>query len=327
MPATELRWTDLETRGFLHVPAFLTPAQLQRCRDDYAASKGAGNRNYDVPRASLEVVEPLRDSVVELVKQIEAHTRLRVDSLVGSAYFATKRGVQFDWHQDHESYFMFQNHYNYLNLYIPVVKPQKDKSNLSVVAFDVLERESPATFKRIVSRGAAEEFRINGAASLLTLDDSGETIATADFDRIGVTPELEAGDLLVLRGDILHKTQDTDTDRVSLSVRLADGNTVVRRAVLANGGLRKAQMMTRNFRDYELVFRSFEKAGADHMPLSQLLLRMAEVQALPPSTLSPKRFLLREKIANHVVLSTALAVFRELVMRRVIVRRHSRQAK
>src|SRR6185295_1132801 len=86
--------------------------------------------------------------------------------------FATGRGISFSWHQDHESFFTIQNHYDYLNFYIPIVKPRKDKSNLSIVPFDVLERASARSFRKLVRGGATRFPRIRDKR-MAFFDDSG----------------------------------------------------------------------------------------------------------------------------------------------------------
>src|ERR1700694_4269968 len=101
--ADDVRWSDLETKGFIHFPAFLTPAQLDACRIDYAGKpRNLTNLNYDVPGASLHGVAHLEEAVTALLLGVHAHTNVRVDCAVGASYFATKRGVAFGWHQDHE---------------------------------------------------------------------------------------------------------------------------------------------------------------------------------------------------------------------------------
>src|SRR5215831_13516916 len=113
----DLPWTDLETRGFVHVPGFLTTAEIQSCVNDYASKPaGSSNGNFDVPGAG-DGISVLTAAIGEAVTAITATTAIRVDSFVGASYFATKRGIRFNWHQDHESYFLFQTHVNYLNFY------------------------------------------------------------------------------------------------------------------------------------------------------------------------------------------------------------------
>ena len=69
------------------------------------------------------------------------------------------------------------------------------------------------------------------------LDDTGGAhLVDKEFDRLAQTLELDPGDLLLLRGDMIHRTQDTETDRVSLSFRAGNAETAVHRARLADGG-------------------------------------------------------------------------------------------
>ena len=96
----------------------------------------------------------------------------------------------------------------------------------------------------------------------MTNDDSGGSrLISTDLGTIAVTPQLAEGDLLLLRGDIIHRTQDTDTNRVALSWRVADGATVLKRKRLAAGGVRKAEMMRNNTVLYQKVFKAFDVNG------------------------------------------------------------------
>ena len=314
---SDIPWKDLETKGFVHIPRFLTAEQLEACRADYASLPvGSPNRNFDVPGAGSGVAA-LKDPITEVATAVVANTNIRVDCGVGASYFATKRGVTFKWHQDHESYFMFQTHANYLNFYIPVVKPRADKSNLSVVPFDALERESPETFRWTAFSGATSVYSMGGG-QLLVHDDSGRGHTTRiNFDDIAATPQLSAGDLLLLRGDVFHKTQDTDTDRVSLSIRLAYTQTVVRRSKMAAGCLRKSQMMVRNMGDFEMVFHAFDLAGTDELTWGELQSWMAEARKRFQPGDSPKAYLLRQKVRSGVLLSSVRSAVDEVLVNRL----------
>jgi len=50
-----------------------------------------------------------------------------------------------------------------------------------------------------------------------------------DLDALAVTPSLSAGDLLLMRGDLIHKTQDADTQRVSTSIRVTYSKKTITR--------------------------------------------------------------------------------------------------
>jgi len=312
---------DLESKGFVHVPGFLTPAELQVCCEDYLAVPVDSNRNYALSNASSRVIDVLRSSIKDVINRVNAATDIRADLLLAAQYFATKRGIKFFWHQDHESYFITQNHYDYLNLYIAVVKPRPEKSNLSIVPFDVLKQQNPETYRRVFRSGAAT-IRTIGTRDVVVHDDTGSLHAVSTtFDRLAVTPELNAGDLLLMRGDILHKTQDEDTARVALSIRLASSKTIVRRSRLADGGKAKSAMMSRNIETYQRVFEAFEAAGRDEMPLIDLIRHQNELRKTgktPAIHSHPGRYILAQKVRSGVVLSSARKALNEVVVNPVL---------
>src|SRR5688572_23784650 len=161
-PASDIDFGDLQRRGFVVARGFLSPAELESFRADFYGRPVAQNRNYQLTDMSNDASARMRRRVADLLEVVRATTDLKVDLPTGGQYFATgpKRGIYFPWHQDHESFFETQNHYDYLNFYIPIVKPRPDKSNLSVIPFDVLATTSPRTFRRMVRGGATRFDRI-----------------------------------------------------------------------------------------------------------------------------------------------------------------------
>jgi hypothetical protein len=294
---------DLETRGFVLVPSFLSQAELELCREDYAKQPvNTGNRNYNLSPVQGRAQEVVQERVREVLALVTAGTDLRANLPIAGSYFATGRGVEFGWHQDHESFFAIQNHYDYLNFYIPILKPQRDKSNLCVIPFDVLERESPRTYKRLV-RGGATHFRRLGDRTLVFQDDSGAVhVMDRDLERLAHAPELDPGDLLLLRGDIIHRTQDTETERVSLSFRATSAETLVRRSRLASGGLVKTWMMMNDADTYERMFRAFDAANREAVAYAELKQILEGVRATDMGRKRFFRYLLRQKRREHVLL-------------------------
>jgi hypothetical protein len=294
---------DLERRGFLVIRSFLSEAEIALCREDFASQRvSEGNRNYNLSNATDAVNQVLREKVDVALARVRAATDLRVDLPLAACYFATARGVNFGWHQDHESFFAIQNHYDYLNFYIPIVKPERDRSNLSIIPFDVLEKECPEAFGRLARGGATRFFRRYGRL-LILFDDSGTAWLGEDFlERLGHTPGLDPGDLLLVRGDIIHRTQDTETERVSLSFRAAWSEAPVLRKRLAGGGLVKAWMMMNNPGAYLPMFRAFDALGRRSVGYAELQQAM---EALPPrGGMGRKRFarfLFWQKLRNGTV--------------------------
>ena len=291
---------DLDTKGFVVIPGFLSESEVQELRLDFEHQPlNAHNRNYSITRASDQATVRLRRRVEAVLPLVNSQTKLHVDSPQSTSYFATgeKRGIKFGWHQDHESFYMLQNSYDYLNFYIPIVKSRRDKSNLSLVPFDVLERESPRTFGKLVRHGATRFMRI-GPMKVAICDDSGTLhIMPRCLDQMAYTPKLAAGDLLLLRGDVIHRTQDADTERVAASSRAGNSASVVKRRQLAAGGLHKAKMMANNPGVYERMFKAFDATQCDEMRIDELVSTM---KGLQPKEWDRRRDFLRYLIVQKV---------------------------
>jgi hypothetical protein len=184
-----------------------------------------------------EVYEAFAPKLAQTVATVKEHTDLRVDLVTGAVYFAIRLGTDLGWHQDHDSFYQFGEHYHYLNFYIPFKKPDRKKSNLCVIPLDELARRSPKAYKQRKGKGACVASRFMGRTILRDHDLGGLSLLSFDFDEIGDTPELGPGDLLLLRGDVFHKTQDTDTDRVAISFRMVNSKTIVKRSSLVSFGI------------------------------------------------------------------------------------------
>ena len=281
-PAVDV--TPLADRGFVVVRGFLAPDQVAVLADDWS-TKGT-------PVASGYVVFPPADEVLaSVMPQIEAmsalvreQTPLCPDLNVGGAYFATggTGGIDFGWHQDHDSWFLVQNHIDYLNFYLPLIKPDPARSNLSVVPYDRLREQHPATYAVAMGTGARRYLSWHG--DVVAVDDSNGKVhlVRGGIDDLAETPHLEAGDLLLLRGDMIHRTQDASTTRVALSVRMAQGTTMIRRADLASGGLVKAAMLGQRRQVVRMYLQAFDDAGADELSLADLIARTAAMPPLAP---------------------------------------------
>jgi hypothetical protein len=261
-------FVDLEKRGYVVVRDFLPTDVIARLREDYSQQ----GRDVTIPylkNGSPEMAELTKPRVDAVLEQVRSQTALKVDLPAGVHYFATGKstGMTFPWHQDHESWFVMQNHYDYLNFYIPIIKPEVQKSNLRIVPFDVLEQNAPNAYRMLVWGGASRVRSLAGRWFVMSDATGAVRMLPSSIEAFAVTPELAAGDLLLMRGDVLHRTQDTETERVAFSVRISSAETVVRRSVLASGGIQKAAFMIRYAPIYENLFRVFEKVGRDEVPL------------------------------------------------------------
>ena len=248
-----------------------------------------------------------------MANAIATKTTIHAAFLMGGVYFFTHGGQIFGWHQDRESYYTCQNHHDYLNFYIPIIKPDNNRSNLSLIPFDRLRARSPDFCKRVLGKGASK-FDICGQKTILVDESQGEANCVLDYplDELAETPPLGAGDLLLLRGDVIDRTQDADTLRVALSVRFANSRQEVSKSNLVRGGTKKFEMMVHQHIQYQMMLGYIEMrgAGSGSVPLGEIFSLMGQ---LFESKRMMSRFefclyLLLEKIKMGLFLNAATIV-------------------
>ena len=96
-------------------------------------------------------------------------------------------------------------------------------------------------YEKISGKGAVR-YEIKGKKTTLFNDNEGGKYGVLPYDinDIAFTPMLDSGDLLIMRGDLIHKTQDADTLRIAASIRVANGEYKVSKAKMVKGGMGKA---------------------------------------------------------------------------------------
>lgn len=268
----EPRWKDLEDKGFLIVPQFLSGEEIAWVREDYDARTNASREDglSDLEFAPQELIGRFETKLQNAADAVLSAAGVHTDITVSGVYFAIERGIDFPWHQDDGSYFLFQNHYNFLNFYVPIVKPEATKSNVSVIPFDALQKASPEFYARLKG-GGATSFLSNGSETSVSDYDSGtEYKMPFDIDRLAVTPDLTPGDLLLFRGDTIHRTQDTTTFRVAISFRRVSSKTIVRSARFTGASRLKRDFMTRTKPVYDKMFECFATQGSPELSVGEL---------------------------------------------------------
>jgi hypothetical protein len=232
-------WTDLETRGFVVLRNFLNEDELATQREFLARSEPAPVKVFYAEVASPAALAPIREKVQALLPVISSATKLRLNAVrPDGTYFIAKR-AKFGWHSDAMSFFFHQDLYNYLNIWIPLIKPDPDRTGMSVIPMDTLAQRHPEIAAAITGRGDVE---INDG--VLDVERDGNTTTwQVDAASLGLSPSVRAGDALIVRGDVLHETQDRDTDRVAVSVRAFDLDKKLTKAEFLSMGARKYRRM------------------------------------------------------------------------------------
>ena len=257
-------YEDLITQGYVVIPDFLNSQHLELLRGDHARDREFHNGNYRTTIASRPVFDHLRALLVDALGLVRAQTTLTVDTPIPSGQYTDTAEISFGWHQDHEAFYQLQQNQQYLNFYIPIIKPDPDLSGLSVVPFAALSAADPHCMDRVINHGAA--VYTSGPNTAVRDDDlGGDYHINCDIDSLAVHPRLEPGDLLLMRGDLIHRTQDNDTQRVAVSFRCTDGSALISRSRLLEGCDKKREIMSNNRRVYDHMRARFAELGRDQV--------------------------------------------------------------
>lgn len=270
---TDFPALDLKSKGYVHIRGFLSERELLLLREDFERQsvKVNANGNYDTPVASQMLIWKFERSMKVVGDVVRATTAINCDMTVAGVYFSVERGIGFPWHQDHESFFIYQQHVDHLNFYIPVVKPEAKRSNLCLIPFDLLREVVPESkYQRLVGSGAARFFP-NGMETRVCDDESDEEYTLpVNIEELKVTPELEAGDLLLIRGDVIHRTQDTQTARIAVSFRRALSTSPINRAKFISGGNFKKRFIRNNLATYKNYLDCFDALNCESITPKQV---------------------------------------------------------
>jgi hypothetical protein len=251
--------TNLDSIGYVYIPNFLSATELKLLNSEYQHSEVTENKNYSLVHSKI-AKKILGKKIKDIMNAVNEQTSLHVDHITPTVNYMDTENLFFDWHQDHESYYVYQQSKNHLNFYMPVIKPDSTKSGVSVVPMDRLhEYLTTPQPERIIDSGA-KRFKLHSNYTEVFDDENGKGFKIpVNLDHIAESPELHAGDLLLIRGDVIHKTQDASTHRVAISVRVIDGTAPVSLKRLTSGCEEKMKFIKRNQPYYDKIIELFEK--------------------------------------------------------------------
>ena len=222
-------WEQLQLDGFTVIRGFCSAEEVKEMKGLYEAMPSNENKNYAAKNAEFPPVVMQRFR--ELLPYIRSHADIPVDQVWEAQVYATKQSAQdnkFDWHVDQGTYSICGTHFAMLNLYLAVHKTVPDKSNLSVLPWRAFEKANPAFAKRMKDKGSfcwlAGEMGNpeRPDPSVLYMHDQ-RSMSHAELgpdpNSIAHTPHLNAGDLLILKQDLPHKTQDNETARIAFTAK------------------------------------------------------------------------------------------------------------
>lgn len=254
---------DLETIGYVYIPNFLSASELKLLKSEYKHSKVVENKNYSLVHSEI-AKKILGKKIKDIMDAVTAETTLTINHLTPTINYTDTKRLFFDWHQDHESYYVYQQSKEHLNFYIPVVKSNPALSGMSLVPMDTIcDYLVGPQVDRIVNSGATR-FKLHSTYTHVIDEETGKDFnIPVNLNNIAVTPELNEGDLLLLRGDVIHKTQDAETHRVAISIRAINGDYPISKTKLQSGCQTKQNYIDRNKLYYDSIFDLFDQANSD----------------------------------------------------------------
>lgn len=246
----------LEKKGFVVLPHFLNDQDISGDMIDWlgGAQKFKDGVIQDIPPAFLVPIRrKIADLIPNLAQRLGlsihpdryAYCAIRVNKTEGKPELRLPFDVNSDpkvspggvlnWHLDHFSYYLCKDHANYLICYMPVRKPDTLASNVAIVPNDTLQALDPESHARLKSRGAVR-FRCveKDTKPWFEMRFPSETLGVGDWFAVDdfypqpgwkmkinleehkVIPALAEKDLLIMKADVIHRTQDASIDRVSI---------------------------------------------------------------------------------------------------------------
>lgn len=255
-------FSDLETKGFVVIKKFLPDSLIELVREDYQRRyqqpSGYKNKNYHMFTSDDWNFRPWIEPIIDAVKKT---TRLNINCIMpGTAYF-NNRLIDFEWHQDHECFYSWQEMLNAINCWIPIIKDDPRQSGIDIIPHDVLVEKYPDFFRtHVVGQGAKKFFcDINGFTCMRDDYHGIMQRLPLNLDDLSLTPEVGVGDMLIIRQDIIHRTQDTVNDRVAISIRCRNSNSILTRSHFLKSCSFKDTVINNNLEWYDRFKEKFEQ--------------------------------------------------------------------
>jgi hypothetical protein len=257
---TNLR--DLETKGFVIFKKFFPDSLINLLREDYRSRyqqlSSYRNKNYDMLTSDDW---NFRAWIEPIINDISKTTNLDINCIMPGAAYFNNQLIDFEWHQDHECFYSWQDMYNAINCWIPIIKDDPLQSGIDIVPHDVFFKKCPDFFKNhIVGQGAKKFYLTDSNTTTVRDDYYGDTWRLPfNLDDLSITPEIAVGDLLIIRQDVIHRTQDRISDRVAISVRCRNTNGILTKSHFLKSCPFKDTMINNNSLWYELFKKNFEQ--------------------------------------------------------------------
>jgi hypothetical protein len=261
----ELIKKNLNKKGFFIVKNFLSSSDLDKKFTNYLYKKekfvdgvihGLNTKFYiNINKKIKKISQGLNNKDLNISSNKFCYASIRIKKTTNPKAKLIKPfniykdpkvspGGVLNWHIDHFTYYFHNDHKNYLICYMPILKSDPKYSNVAIVPYDVLKKEDINTFKKIKDRGAVRfrkvekdtkpwfDLRFNQPTKIndwYALDDYADNTQgwkmKIDLEKKKIVPKLNLNDLLIMKADVIHKTNDAKIDRIAIRCDILPKNS------------------------------------------------------------------------------------------------------
>lgn len=265
---------SLNKHGYVIIPNFLSEDELSGIISDYHAQKHTvgQNKTVNIFLLSDQYREYVGKKIIHLYNEQfeDPNSTNKIDTLFPYASYVDNKLVNVPWHQDVETSFLFQT-WDYLRAYIPIIKPDRLLSGISMVSNQTIRDMGKEYEDELLERSATLLFNLGDGTAKYEDEDSGsKKIIPLDLAKNKVNLDIGPGDLVLFRGDTIHRTQDTLTHRVSITLSCMRSNGVIQKDYLTNAGGKREVYMKNNPKPYQRIVDKFEEKNVTEMTLGEV---------------------------------------------------------
>jgi len=250
-------FSDLETNGFVILKNVVSMEEIAILIQDYQTSKSSIQFRFSdkINTDSGLPVSTLKSTIESILTDINRETTIKTDYASPSGVYFNNHHIKLDWHQDHEIFYKTQDTFNNLNFWIPIIKPNIDKNGVRLIPFNTLYEKIPEITEKYIINKGAQRFKFKDNKTIIFNDDVG-TKVILDEDVLSLSEELPIGpgDILIFRGDIIHRTSlDSSSKRVAIGVRSIYNEGIFSKSKFFNGCAFKENQIQNNPINYHHI--------------------------------------------------------------------------
>ena len=262
---------NLENRGYFIVRNFLKDSDINKNFVKYINKKekfvdgvihGIDNIYYEkIGKKIKKISQNLFNKDLLISEKKFCYASIRIKKSINSQKKLIKPfdinkdpkvmpGGVLNWHIDHFTYYFHNDHKNYLICYMPVLKSNSKDSNVAIIPYNILKKKDFRTYKKIKNRGAVrfrkverdtkEWFNLRFSKKTkvndwYALDDYNDFTQgwkmNIDLEKNKVVPKLKLNDLLIMKADVIHKTNDAKIDRIAIRCDILPKNSFYEQSI------------------------------------------------------------------------------------------------